>query len=148
MKKPATKPVAAKAARPKDWRKVFAEKKAPKTVVLKTDFAGTKAGNTLYIATPGIIANYVAKIARGQTRSIERMRNELARKNGAVATCPVTTAIFLRIVCEAAWDELQDGAAPETVVPFWRVVEAGTPIAKRLRCDGNWLTTMRELEQT
>jgi 6-O-methylguanine DNA methyltransferase, DNA binding domain len=134
------------AAKATDWRKRFAAKKEPKVVVLETDFAGVKAGNKLYIATPGIIANYVASIPYGETRTIERLRNELARKHKAHATCPVSTAIFLRVVAEAAWDDLTEGALPQNVVPFWRVIDANSPIAKRLRCDSAWLTHMRAAE--
>jgi hypothetical protein len=133
-------------AKPTDWRKRFAAKKEPKVVVSETDFPGVKAGNKLYIATPGIIANYIAGIPHGETRTIERLRNELARNNKAHATCPVSTAIFLRIVAEAAWDDLTDGVLPQNVVPFWRVIDANAPIAKRLRCDSAWLTHMRAAE--
>lgn len=140
------RPAATGGSKPTDWRKRFAAKKDPKVVVLESDFAGIKAGNTLFIASPGVIANYVQRIPPGQTRSIERLRNELARKHGAAATCPVTTAIFLRIVAEAAWDDLMAGAAPSAVVPFWRVVEPGSPVARRLRCDSRWIETQRALE--
>lgn len=129
-----------------DWRKRFRDKKEPKVVVLETDFAGARAGTKLFIATPGIVANYVARIPRGETRTIERLRNELARAHGATSTCPVSTAIFLRIVCEAAWDDLNDGKSSDEVVPFWRAVEPDSKIAKRLRCDAKWLTHMRERE--
>jgi hypothetical protein len=134
------------ASRTTDWRKRFLDRKEPKLAVLDTDFAGIKAGSTIYIATPGIIANYIAAIPRGEVRTIVRLRNELARQHGASATCLVTTAIFLRIVCEAAWNDLGDGAAIDTVVPFWRVVEPGSPVAKRLRCDSAWIKAMRENE--
>lgn len=134
------------AAKPTDWRKRFLAKKEPKVVVLTMNFAGTKAGNKLYIATPGIVANYIARIPHGETRTIERLRNELARKNKAHATCPVSTAIFLRIVAEAAWDDLTEGVLPQNVVPFWRVIEPNSAIAKRLRCDSAWIAHMREAE--
>lgn len=141
----ATKP-AAKQATKTDWRKRFAAKKEPKRVVLPTDFAGIRAGSTLYIGTPGVIANYIAAIRAGETRSIQRLRNELARRNDADATCPVTTAIFLRVVAEAAWDDLQNGTPAAEVVPFWRVIEPDTPIARKLRCDSQWLAHMRAME--
>lgn len=115
-------------------------------MTIESDFAGIRAGSKLYIATPEIIARYVGKVPYGETRSIERLRNELARRNRADATCPVTTAIFLRVVCEAAWDDLQDGTPLESVVPFWRVVAPETPLARRLRCGSDWLQRQREIE--
>ncbi len=133
-------------ARPTDWRKRFDQAKPPKLVRLETDFAGIKAGNLLYIASPGVIANYIARIPSGQTRSIARLRNELARRNGATATCPVTTAIFLRVVAEVALQDLSEGQARERVVPFWRVIEPGSKIAARLSCDPQMLEDFRALE--
>jgi hypothetical protein len=135
-------------SKPTDWRKRFGDDKQPKRVVLDTDFAGIRAGSTLYVSTPGVIANYVAKIPPGEVREIRRLRNELARRNDADATCPVTTAIFLRVVAEAAWDDLQDGMTIDRVVPFWRAIEPGSPIAKRLRCGAEWIRAMREAEAT
>lgn len=137
---------ALKPKKPTDWRKRFHDKKQDKIVVLDTDFAGIKAGCKLYIATPGIIANYINHIPAGETRSIERMRNELARKHGATATCPVTTAIYLRVVCEAMWDDYEEKVSIEKLVPFWRIVEPGSTIAKKLRCDSQWLEHMRDVE--
>lgn len=135
-------------ARPRgtDWRRRFDGAKPPKTVVLETDFAGIRAGSTLYIASPGVIANYIARIPAGETRTIERLRNELARRNGATATCPVTTAIFLKVVAEVAIEELQAGKPRTGVVPFWRVIEPGSWIAARLSCDSAMIAEYRALE--
>jgi hypothetical protein len=131
-----------------DWRKKFNDPKQPKLAKLETDFAGIKAGNTLFIATPGILANYISRIPKGETRTIERLRNELARQHLAQATCPVTTAIFLRIVCEAAWDQYVESGSTEHIIPFWRAIEPKSKIAARLRCDSEWIALQRELEQT
>jgi hypothetical protein len=132
--------------KPTDWRRRFRDAKPAKRVVLDTDFAGIRAGTTLFIATPGLIANYVARIPAGEVREIRRLRNELARRNDAEATCPVTTAIYLRVVAEAAWDDLQDGVPIDRVVPFWRAIEPDSPIARRLRCGADWIRAMRESE--
>ncbi len=133
-------------ARPTDWRKRFDKAKPPKTVLLHSDFAGIKAGTTLYIASPGVIANYLARIPPGEMRSMDRLRNELARRNEAGATCPVTTAIYLRIVAEVALDELRAGKPRDAVIPFWRVVEPGSKLARRLSCDDQLLSDLRAME--
>jgi len=132
--------------RPTDWRRRFDAAKPPKTVVLPTDFAGSRAGSVMYIASPGVIANWIARIPQGETRSIERMRLELARRNGAAATCPVTTAIYLRIVAEVALAEMAQGAPAEGVIPFWRVVEPGSRIAQRLSCADGLIADLRARE--
>lgn len=135
-----------RAAKPTDWRRRFRDAKPAKRVVLETDFAGIRAGSTLFVATPGLIANYVARIPSGEVREVRRLRNELARRHDAHATCPVTTAMYLRVVAEVAWDDLQAGTPIDRVVPFWRAIEPDSPIARKLRCGPDWIRAMRESE--
>ena len=120
--------------KPTDWRKRFGAAKAPHVVMLHADFAGVKAGNTMLISSPGEIANYLARIPKGETRTMDRLRNELARKAGANAMCPVTTAIYLRVVAEVALADLAERKRLEEVVPFWRVVLPGSKVAAKLSC--------------
>ena len=60
--------------------------------------------------------------------------------------CPVSTAIFMRILAEAAWDDMNAGKSVGEVTPFWRVIEPGSPIAKKLRATEAWLRKQREAE--
>lgn len=126
--------MAEKKAKPTDWRKRFRAAKDPHVVMLHADFAGVKAGSQMLISSPGEIANYLSRIPRGETRTIDRMRNELARKAGAQATCPVTTAIYLRVVSEVALRDLEEGKRLDDVVPFWRVVLPDSKVAAKLSC--------------
>ncbi|MGL5012166.1 MAG: hypothetical protein ACRC6I_20050 [Paracoccaceae bacterium] len=132
--------------KPTDWRKRFATPKPPHVVTLHTDFAGVKAGNTMLISSPGDIANYLSRIPHGETRTIDRLRNELARKAGAQSMCPVTTAIYLRIVAEVALRDLAEGKPLSSVVPFWRVVLPGSRIAAKLSCGPEYLTHLIALD--
>lgn len=120
--------------KPTDWHKRFAAAKAPHVVMLHADFAGVKAGNTMLISSPGEIAHYVARIPRGETRTMDRLRNEMARKAGAQAMCPVTAAIYLRVVAEVALRDLAEGKPLDAVVPFWRVVTPDSKVAQKLSC--------------
>lgn len=120
--------------KPTDWRKRFTAAKGPHVVTLHTDFAGVRAGATMLISSPGEIANYLARIPRGETRTIDRLRNEMARRAGAQSMCPVTTAIYLKVVAEVALQDLAEGEPFETVIPFWRVVTPDSKVAKRLSC--------------
>ncbi|MCE2738734.1 MAG: hypothetical protein LW703_10275 [Rhodobacter sp.] len=126
--------MARKTKKPTDWRKRFGAAKAPHVVMLHADFAGVKAGNTMLISSPGEIANYLSRIPKAETRTMDRMRNELARKAGANAMCPVTTAIYLRVVAEVALADLAGGKRLEEVVPFWRVVLPDSKVAQKLSC--------------
>jgi hypothetical protein len=150
-KKASKKPVVISRATPESapinpWVQKRQLKKSPKVVVLDSDFAGIKKGAKLHVSTPELFDQYIRKIPEGETRTIMRLRNELARKNGADATCPVSSAIFLRIVAEAAWDEIQSGLPLSKVTPFWRVIEPNSPIAKRLRVGSDWIAHQREKE--
>ncbi len=120
--------------RPTDWRKRFAAAKGPHVVMLASPFAGVPAGASMLISSPGEIANYLARIPQGETRTIDRLRNEMARKAGAQAMCPVTTAIYLKVVAEVALTDLAEGKPLDGVIPFWRVVTPDSKVAKRLSC--------------
>jgi hypothetical protein len=126
--------------------KAAVKKKEPKRVVLETRFAGIEAGSILYVATPDIVADYVRKVPPGTTRGIPQMRRDLAKKNKADATCPVSTAIFLRSVAEISLKQMAEGVASTEVPPFWRIVDAGTPIAKKLGLESDWIDAQRAME--
>ena len=126
--------MASKPKKPTDWRKRVGAAKDPHVVMLHSDFAGVKAGNTMLISSPGELANYIARIPRGETRTMDRLRNELARKAGAQSMCPVTTAIYLKVVAEVALQDLAEGKLIDQVVPFWRVVLPDSKVAGKLSC--------------
>lgn len=134
------------AKKPTDWRKRFGAAKPPHVVTLHADFAGVKAGTTMLISSPGDIAAYLSKIPRGETRPIERLRNELARKYGAQATCPVTTAIYLRVVAEVSLRDLEEGKTLEEVAPFWRVATPDSKVAKKLSCGPDHVAHLMALD--
>jgi hypothetical protein len=125
----------------------FEKKRLPKKVVLSSDFAGVKSGLTLYIGTPQIIAEYICKIPKGETSSVEKLRNQLARRNACDAMCPVSTAIFIRIAADYAVDEMGAGKKPEDVIPFWRLLSSKDKISKKLKIDPAWLDHRREIEK-
>jgi hypothetical protein len=120
--------------------------KQHKIVKLETDFTGIKAGSMLFVATREIIEAYMYAIPRGECRTVHRLRNELARKYNCDATCPVSTAIFIRQVAEKALLELDYGKAINEVAPFWRLVEPDSKIAKKLEIDSSWIQLQREME--
>lgn len=130
----------------KTWNHRFEAKRYPKRVTLEADFAGIPAGATLFVGTPQILKTYIHNIPTGETRTIQRLRRDIARANRCAAMCPVSTSIFLRILAEAAWDELHAGKDVQEVTPFWRVIEPGSAIAKKLRATDAWLRDQREAE--
>ena len=131
---------------PKTAAERLKESKPEKRVVLDKDFAGVKAGQMLYVANPKVVDQYVRGIPAGQSRSIVQMREDLAKRRDADATCPVSTAIFLRISAQAAIDELEGGRPIKDIVPFWRVLRASDKITAKLSIDRQWIDTQRTLE--
>jgi hypothetical protein len=134
------------AAKRKSWQQRFETSKPPIVKVLDFDFAGLKSGTAMLISSPQEVASYIAAIPSGETRSIEEMRKALAAQHQADGTCPVTTAIFLRIVSEAASEQLLAGTPIAAITPFWRVVEPGSRLAKKLECGDEFLRTQRAHE--
>jgi hypothetical protein len=133
--------------RTKSWTEKLNIAKDAKVQVLDIAFGGLDPGQKLYIATPKLVDAYIRAIPAGQTRSVVQMRQEMARKAKAHGTCPLTSGIFTRIAAEAAWDEIEAGKPLNEVTPFWRIVEPGSALAKKLRCGEAWLKMQREAEQ-
>lgn len=138
--------MAGRSKKPVDWRKRFLTAKPPHVVTLPSDFAGVKAGRQMLISSPGDIAAYLAAIPVGDRRTVVRMRTDLARRAGADAMCPVTAAIYLRVVAEVALADLAGGATLDTVPPFWRVISPEDKIAGKLSCGAEGVAHLRSLE--
>jgi hypothetical protein len=120
--------------------------KPPHHVILEKDFAGIPKGSKLHISSPVEVWAELKTITPGSTMSTQAFRRRLAEKNNCEATCPVSTAIFLRIVAEHAWEEYTRTGSTRDLAPFWRVVESNSPMAKKLSFDPAWMDLQRQLE--
>lgn len=133
-------------SKPKTWADKMKSKPAH-MVVLDKGFAGVPAGSKLLISCPVEVENYLrTRIPPGEVREVQQMRRELAKAYGADAACPVSTALFLRTVAEAAWDQIETGVPVNEVAPFWRVVDPKSPLAKKLRAGSDWIAVQRASE--
>jgi hypothetical protein len=131
---------------PKTWRQKMSAS-PPHTVTLDKSFAGVPAGARLLISSPHEIEAFLrTHTGPGDRLTIQELRRRLARVHAADAACPVSTSIFLRTVSEAAWEDIERGAAATEVAPFWRAVEPGSPLARKLRCGSEWITHQRAAE--
>jgi hypothetical protein len=128
-------------------REKMKRKKQPKKVRLEYDFSGIKSGSLMFVGTPEIVDEYIRTIPYGETRTILAMRRQLARKRGCDATCPVSTSFFIRLVAEAALEDLAEGKPMAEVTPFWRLISSSDRIASRLPTDPSWLDQQRRIEQ-
>lgn len=142
LRKPKSKP------KPKTAKARLARDQQLKKTVVEADFAGIKAGATMLVATPKIIDNYIRNIPKGESRTIPAMRDELALRYACDVTCPVSTALFIRIVCEAAIEDIDNGKAQNNIAPFWRLLTSKDKITGRLDLIGGktWVDDMRAAE--
>ena len=111
---------------------------------LDKNFSDMKVGENMLIATPKIIDEYIKQIPKGVDINIKTLRNDLALTYNADTTCPVTTGIFLRIVSEAAYEDLLNGE--KNITPFWRVVDHESKTASKLACGINFIKKRRSEE--
>lgn len=130
----------------KTAREKLAAKKEIKKVVLDKPFGGVKAGETMFVATPQIVDAYIRSIPHGKTETIPEMRDALAAAESCSGTCPMSTSIFVRMVAEAALEDIADGKTVSEVSPFWRMITSKDKMAKKLNVDPAWIDEQRALE--
>lgn len=134
------------AAKAKSWESRLKKSKVPVVKLLEFDFAGLKSGTTMLVSSPQEVASYINGLPAGTTRTMVEMRADLAQQHAADGTCPVSTAIFLRVVAEAALEQLKEGGDVEQITPFWRVVDPGDKLAQKLTCGPDFVRAQRVRE--
>lgn len=128
----------------KSWREKHDAHPHPVRIeTLDKPFGRLPPGATIVIATPKDMTAYFRSVPRGRTRAMDELRAHLAKTHGADAACPLTTGIFSRIAAEHAYEQHQMGAP---AAPFWRVIEPGSPLAKKLTCGPDFIRAQRKAE--
>lgn len=130
----------------KSWSEKLVKDNEPQIKRIEKDFADIPAGAKMFIATPKIIDNYIRQIPKGKSTTLQTMRKDLAHEYRADYTCPVTTGIFLRIVSEAAHEQIQNGKPKTSVAPFWRLVDENSTLAKKLSFGCDFIKSQRYKE--
>lgn len=116
----------------KSWQQRLHNGSQSKVKRIEKAFAGIPAGSLMYISTPMEVDAFIRNISYGQQVAPEKMRAELAAKNQADYTCPVSTGIFLRIAAEAAFEDYEKGIGVDSICPFWRAVNIDSKLAQKL----------------
>jgi len=133
-------------AKGKTWMDKVREEKAPQVKRIDKAFADIPPGGVMLIATPKILDTYIREIPKGKSVNLSTIRKDLASEYHAEYTCPITTGIFLRIVSEAAHEEIESGTPIGKVAPFWRAVDENSPLAKKLSFGSDFVKAMRKKE--
>lgn len=131
---------------PKSWREKMDNGRKPEVSPTSRTISGVPAGAMMLVPTPIQVKEFIESIPKGTFKTVDQLKAELAKQNGAEVTCPMVTSIFLRIVSEAALDEHREGKDVAQITPFWRVVDAKSKVAARLSCGPEFLTQMRQSE--
>jgi len=131
----------------KSWQEKLHNGKELKVETTTVKFADIPAGSRMLIATPEIVDAYIREIPRGHFVSIGQIRKDLAAAHHTDFTCPVTTGIFVRIAAEAAYEEYEKGKSLSRITPFWRVIAAKSPAAKKLSFGTDLLLAQQKKER-
>ena len=109
----------------KTWgEKLREEKGLPKIVEIPPKMRKRFGEGKMLIPKPLDIDALIRKVRKGKLVTQEMIREKLAKEFNVEVTCPITTGIFLRIVAEAAEEELSSGKRKITeITPYWRVVK-------------------------
>jgi len=118
----------------KSWVEKRNINKGNKVKINPKKFSDIPAGTKMLIPAPKTMENFVNNIPIGSFTGIKDIRKKLAKIYNAEMTCPVVTGITMRIISEAAYEELQDGKSIQKITPFWRIVHPDSKLAKKLAC--------------
>jgi hypothetical protein len=129
----------------KSWIEKRDCNKVPHVKIIDKAFSGVPKGSKLLISSPKEINDFIHTIPKNIQLEPREMRNILAKKHNADATCPVSTGIFLRIVAEAAIEEYNNGKTLNEICPFWRIIRPTSTIGKKLTISDDEFENMKLL---
>ena len=124
----------------KTWREKLEAEQEPRIV------DDPRGRGKMLIPAPLDVDALIQRVKEGKLITDKQIRERLARNFRADLTCPMTTGIFIRIVAEAAEEDLRDGK--EKITPYWRVIKSDGSLnekfpggveaqAARLRAEGH-----------
>ena len=99
----------------KMWREKLEVELKPKLV------DDPKGRGKMLVPVPLDVDDLVRRVEKGKLITDKQIRERLARNFHADLTCPLTTGIFIRIVAEAAEEDLINGR--KEITPYWRVIK-------------------------
>jgi hypothetical protein len=107
----------------KSWQEKLDNPKLPKLVPVPPKMRKRFGNGVMLVPSPRDVEAVIRSTPEGSVITVSAIRRALAEKYSADVTCPLATGILIRIVAEAAEEELRSGA--QDVAPYWRVVKDG-----------------------
>ena len=114
----------------------------PEIHILDRAKCGLVAGQKMLIPTIADIEMALPMLSPGVLTTEKAFRALVAEPFGADGCCTFATNKALRAITEGACAQLAAGVSEADVPPFWRVVTAGSTIAKRLHLDAASLSEL------
>jgi hypothetical protein len=130
----------------RSWTDKLDSARAPEVKPAPIDIAGMKKGEIMLVPSPRLIDAFIRSIPKGVGMDVKTLRRELASRNGAEVTCPITTGFHLRVVAEAAYEAHERGEAVSAVTPFWRVLDEDAATSRKLSFGLDFLRKRRREE--
>jgi alkylated DNA nucleotide flippase Atl1 len=102
------------------WRAKLQKPKRPKLVPISDAMAKRLGHGMMVIPTALEVDAMVRKIPPGEVTTLAEIRRRLALWHRVEVACPLVTGIFLKMVAEAAEEDLIEGR--EEIAPYWRII--------------------------
>ena len=80
---------------------------------------------TLYIPSVADVAEVIKAIPKGETKTIEDLRKDLAKIKNAETACPAKTIKYWKWMANLAEEEKMENSMYD--IPWWRVLKDGKP---------------------
>jgi alkylated DNA nucleotide flippase Atl1 len=114
----------------KSWREKLEGAHPAKVVAIPPKMQKQLGTGTMLIPRPLDVDTFLRKVPRGKVVTITAMREKLARAAGADITCAMVAGMFVRIVAEAAAEDVRIGKT--RITPWWRVVRDDGSLFEKL----------------
>jgi alkylated DNA nucleotide flippase Atl1 len=114
----------------KTWREKLEAAHPARVVAIPPRMQKQYGKGTMLIPKPLDVDSLIRKVPRGKVVTLTALREKLARAAGANVTCPKVAGMFVRIVAEAAAEEMRAGKS--RVAPWWRVVRDDGALFEKL----------------
>ena len=114
----------------KSWREKLENAHESRIVPIPPKMQKQLGKGTLLIPKPLDVDALIKKVPSGKVITLTALREKLARAAGADVTCAMVAGMFVRIVAEAAEEDVKAGKS--RVTPYWRVVRDDGTLFEKL----------------
>lgn len=93
---------------------------------------GEMVPQAMLMPSQQLLEDTLRGLPAGVAADLATLRSRMTELAGAEACCPVTTQRGLLAIAEDQVTRFADGAPRGDLVPFWRVIDPGRPLARRV----------------